>query len=1083
MRLSAPDDSAILSPHLPMIGYRLFRSLLLAYVLFALCACSPASTARRTLPQAVDGVLDLRGWDFAADGLVKLNGEWQFYWEELLSPADFDSADFEIAASPPIAGLIHVPGSWSGYSVAGQPVGSDGYATYRLTILLDPDAVTDRFLAVKTLPPIDTAHRLYANGQLVGSAGEVGTDASSTSPQLAPYVSFFPTSQQVELLLQVSNFDYYQGGVTQAITFGPDAQVNSFDQQESGRELFLAGAILLMGLYHLGLFFQRRREKSLLYFGLFCILITAAEIFLWQPPIFTQLISQRWGDLQRAILLLTWASIAVLLLFVHALFPQESSTRTVYRLIGLGFLLISPGLVAPVKIVSALMLPASACLILIAVYSIRFVWTAAAHKRGGARILLAGYIPLMITIGNDVLFYNTLIDTGRWAFIGLSIFIGMQAYLLSVRFSNAFTQTETLSDQLQRNNLSLQQTQSELRQSEEKYRTLFEESKDLIFITAADGTIQEINPICLPLFGYSREEALAMNALAFFAAPEDGQRFQQAIEEVGSVTEFEIEMRHRDGHLLPCTISATERQDEAGQVIGYQGVIHDMTTLQRAEAERRNALALQKDKEAAEAANQAKSTFLANMSHELRTPLNAIIGFGRLLTRSPNLSQNEQENVRVIANNGQHLLALINQVLDFSKIEAGRMSVQSGPFVLSELVNELVEMFRLQAQHKGLGLVIDIQPDLPQHLRTDILKLRQVLINLINNALKFTEKGGVCLQISSAEGNDSEAAICHLQFAVSDTGPGIALDEREKLFEAFAQTASGKYTGEGTGLGLPISRRLLELLGSHLEVESPLPASATFSASGGPGTCFYFSLALEIGGQDDAALTQMRKSTGLPTELRTLGLAPGQPRYRLLIVDDSADNRQLLVQLFAPLEVDLRQAENGEEALTTWESFQPHLIFMDMQMPGLDGYEATRRIRQAAGKGPPQPKIIALTASSFQQDRARILAAGCDDFLSKPFQEEDLFQLISLHLGAQFVQETPRAREIPDLSMDTLARLPAHLRARLTGAVQLADFQEMEASLAEIEQAQPQVAGALRPLINGFQYNKLLDLLRNEVDD
>ncbi len=1058
----------------------------------AITACGQIGVAGQP-PRAADGLLDLRQWDFEQDGTIRLNGTWTFFWEQLLSGDDFAGS-----ALPEPTGYVPVPGSWRGYEVNGQPLGGDGYATYHLTVLLNPASLPPDLLGLKMPVPLNTAHNLYVNGQLIGSAGQVGLSPKTMTPQYAPYVATFSAdSERLDILLQISNFYHYRGGIIEPILLGTHDQLHRLEQQELGRDLFLVGSIFIMGLYHLGLFSLRRKDRSPLYFGLFCLLVAATTLLFQQPPIFAYLVSSSWVLFIRVSLALAFVAIIPLILFTHALFPREASPPALRLLAGTALLFTGLMLLAPSQIVTALIPANSIYLIVATVYSLGVAVRASGHRRDGAIIFVLGYLPLLAAIINDTLFFNGWLQTGQFTSAGLFIFIFAQAYLLSVRFSRVFRQTETLSGELWRNNETLQQAQAELRRSEEKYRTIFEESKDLIFITAVDGRLAEVNPACQAMLGYTRTEALAMRLFDFFSQADDRQRFQAITEQRGEVTDFALQLRHKDGHTIDGRLTATLRRD-AGQRLGYQGIIHDMTAYRQAEAERERALTLQKDKEAADAANQAKSVFLANMSHELRTPLNAVIGFSRLLARSSSLNPTEQENVQVITRSGQHLLTLINQVLDLSKIESGYMTLNRSRLNLPELAAELEAMFRLQTAEKGLRLVVDCPSDVPRHINTDALKLRQVLINLLNNAVKFTRAGSVALKIrmkaegermntpSAGQSPHPSAFILHI--SVIDTGPGVSPTERDKLFEAFAQTSSARYVGEGTGLGLPISQKLIHLLGGSIRLESPLRQRSAYGPQGGAGTAFHVTLPVDADAAEPGLFAAANAQAAPPGAARVVRLAPGQPGYRLLIVDDNRDNRELLAQLFHPLGFELRQAENGQQALEIWQSFQPDLILMDMQMPVLNGYDATQRIRQrvkSQGDETPaakfkNPIIIALTASSFVQDKARILAAGCNDFLSKPFLEADLFGMISQHLGVEFIYPGSEVAAPAQPGTEAVAQLPPARRRQLAEAVRLADIQHIETIVAEIETDWPQAAQAIKPLLDDFRYDALLTLLATD---
>jgi two-component system sensor histidine kinase/response regulator len=486
-------------------------------------------------------------------------------------------------------------------------------------------------------------------------------------------------------------------------------------------------------------------------------------------------------------------------------------------------------------------------------------------------------------------------------------------------------------------------------------------------------------------------------------------------------------------------------------------------------------------KEAAEAANRAKSTFLANMSHELRTPLNAILGFAQLMERDTTLTSRHRDSLAIINRSGEHLLNLINDVLEMSKIEAGRLVLSPEPVNLHRLLQTLQEMFQVRTQAKRLSLRFELAPDLPQCVLTDEGKLRQVLINLLSNAVKFTETGGITLRARAEQGNPGKFPMPYtLFFEVEDTGKGIASEEMGNLFQPFVQTTSGIEAREGTGLGLTISRQFVRLMGGDIYLISTV----------GKGSTFRFDIQVTLAEAQAVAPTL--------THGRVLQLAPDQPTYRILVVDDRPEGRDLIAQLLGTVGFETRTATNGQEAVQQWQQWHPHLIWMDMRMPIMDGYEATRQIREqeARGRGnstqsvnPPlhQPTvIIALTASAFEEQRASILAAGCDDFVRKPFREQVIFEKMAEYLGVQYayeqktdsqgIQEQTSRGDGKNLTSDDLAVMPADWVTQLHQASLEVDADRILQLIEQIPATHLALAEGLTDLVRRFCFDEILEL-------
>lgn len=615
-----------------------------------------------------------------------------------------------------------------------------------------------------------------------------------------------------------------------------------------------------------------------------------------------------------------------------------------------------------------------------------------------------------------------------------------------------------------------------LQESEARFRIIADSSPiPLIIAQTQDGQILYANPQAADLLGYGAEQLIQLSTRQFYARPDERVMLLGQLAAEGQIRNYETQFVRQDGGLIWVSLvvtpivfqglnvlftavqDVTEQRVAAEALKAYSERLEDMV------AERTHALSesnaqLVQAKNTAEAASQAKTVFLANVSHELRTPLNAILGFTQLLQRSEDITPEDLDYLGIIYQSGRHLLNLINEVLEMSKIEAGQMVVSKNRFDLHQLLNSLYSMFIGRADDKGLYFQVVYEPRVPQFIVADERKLTQVLLNLLSNALKFTERGRVTLLASANP--DGEQHV-RLRFEVRDTGVGISSAEQALLFRPFTQTSSGQQAQEGTGLGLALSQQLVRLLGGEMQVESEL----------GRGSCFFFAIRV---GQTDAA-----DAAPVVTEKQVVRLAPHQPTYRILIVEDRAENRLLLGSLLGMVGFTVQMAPNGHAGILMAKAWQPHFVFMDIRMPIMDGYEATRRMKEEMAK---PPIVVALTAGAFDGEKAQALAAGCDDFVAKPFQEEELWQVLKTWLGVEFeYKDVPTAEEPPTAEATLTAALRQQLPPAwcdlLYQAAITADQQKMLHLIHQIQPQHPTTAELLTTFVRRFATRELLDWL------
>jgi PAS domain S-box-containing protein len=565
-------------------------------------------------------------------------------------------------------------------------------------------------------------------------------------------------------------------------------------------------------------------------------------------------------------------------------------------------------------------------------------------------------------------------------------------------------------------------TEDAIRESEQKYRMLTENMKDVVW--TADAETQKflyVSPSVEKLRGYTAAEVMAQPMYAALGQQHQGSAsslVRQSIADLraGKITpetylKDEFEQPCKDGSRIWTEIITHLWQNPRTGKIEMHGVTRDITERKKAERDLQvykdhleelvelRTTELSEARDQAQAANRAKSAFLANMSHELRTPLTAVIGFAQVMSHSPSTSAKERENLGIILRSGEHLLTLINDILDLSKIEAGRVELDQQDLDLGELLRDVTDMMRGRAEAKGLLLVVEQSPAFPRFANTDPGKIRQIIINLIGNAVKFTQAGQVTIRLDASRTSKGQL----LKLEVEDTGRGIAEEDLEAVFQPFVQIQSKSRTTEGTGLGLAITRQYVQMLGGTISVDSRF----------GKGSCFRLAIPVgEVTTEGAEALAGRLKAIGI--ESQTSGI-------RVLIVEDQMENRLLLRTFLGQFGFQVREVVNGEEAIATVQEWQPRLIFMDRRMPVLDGLVATRRIR--ALPGGQEPIIIAVSAHTFKEEQREMLEAGCNGFLCKPFAFSDLLDTLGEHLNLQLSYEEKPA-EIRMLNPDDLRPIP-----------------------------------------------------------
>ncbi|MBT4638841.1 MAG: PAS domain S-box protein [Deltaproteobacteria bacterium] len=729
-------------------------------------------------PVAEKGILDLSTWNFEEDGVVRLDGEWEFYWQKILHPQSFKD-DSPVQKT----GFMQLPDKWNGYKVNSVPLDGMGYATFRLVIA---NAGSTELYAVKILD-MGTAYRLWVNDRLTLSNGTIGKNQTETTPQYLPHTGIiYPHDNSLEIVLQVANFHHRKGGVWKSIEFGLEPQIKRKRENQLAFELFLAGSLLIIGLYHLGLYLIRSKDPSPLYFGIVCILTSLRAVLTGERFLIHCFPNLNWELFQKLEYLSFYLAVPFFMLFLETLFP-EVSKRIIRFSIWLALLFGIVAVLTPARIYSHSVLYFELFVVLLSVYALITTLRAARNRREGAIWILVGSGFLFGTVFHDILAVNELVYPIYLSGFGLFVFIFAQSFMLSLRFSNAFTAVETMSE--------------ELALAEERYRSVFENAVEGIFIFSPQGRLISANPSCLNIFGYESLETLEqivtdVNKQLFADLSQRAEALKQ-LEERDFIKDFEFVCFRKDGTVIDISASVHAVRSEGQEILYLEGIIDDVT-------QKKSMARLKAEKESAETANQFKSEFLANMSHELRTPLHGILGYSSIGVDKAEIADRDKLRLYFdqISESGTNLLLLLDDLLDLSKLESGTLEYQLINWKMTDAVLAVVNEFSALTEKKEIAVNI-VPTDFDDIAMIDKDKIMQVIRNLISNAVKFTEpKGRIDIGLEN-EGRN-------IGLFVRDTGLGIPEDELKSVFDKFVQSSKTKASDGGTGLGLAICKQIIE---------------------------------------------------------------------------------------------------------------------------------------------------------------------------------------------------------------------------------------------------------------------------------
>ena len=622
---------------------------------------------------------------------------------------------------------------------------------------------------------------------------------------------------------------------------------------------------------------------------------------------------------------------------------------------------------------------------------------------------------------------------------------------------------------------NLRENEYKLKESAGKIRAIFDLSLEFIGLLTPEGITVEVNESTLKFAGATKSQVIGKPFWEnhwWTHSNQIQQELKTAIKKAaaGNIVQFETTNRDSNGKIHPIDFSLSPIKDDNGIVFFLITEGRDITDRKLVETElqmhrdkleemvmeRTNELAAAK--EAADMANKSKSLFLANMSHELRTPMNVILGFANIVAQDANITANQKENLKMILKSGEHLLAIINNILDITKIESGKLEAETFDFDLEELIGDLISMLRIRAAAKNLTLTLDKISSFPKFINTDPAKLRQIIINLVGNAIKFTDKGEIIIK-SNVVPLKQNSNKHMLNFEIIDTGIGIALQDLDKIFQPFVQLG----TREGTGLGLTITQKYIKLLGGEISAKSEK----------GRGSSFEFSITYKPVHYGIIP----KSSAGKKGRITSFENAD---KYKILIVEDHRESRQLLRNVIAPFGFQIFEVENGLQSVEFFKNNRPHLIFMDRRMPVLDGLSATAEIRKIEGSV--ETVIIAVTAHAFAEERREMLEAGCNDFIAKPFSAERIFTAIEKNLKIRAIRveeyESGEATPLPIDAAD-IAKIPPSLRTRLENAIIKLDIGLIKNIINDISEQNNTLADILTIYADNLNFNPILNALQS----
>jgi two-component system, cell cycle sensor histidine kinase and response regulator CckA len=923
-------------------------------------------------PKAVNGVLDLRSWHFGEKGPVPLNGEWIFEWQNLATPGigqkiEQGSKQF----------FIKVPSSWNGHNSGGQKISGNGYATYRLKILLGASAEP---LGFKFLD-VSSAAVFYVNGKIIMTSGVVGKTALKTTPKYTPQVVYYmPNSKVLEVVAVVSNFNHRLGGIWESVSFGRYKDLSRIRQLNLYLSFFLLGSIIVMAFYHLGFYVLRTRSIITLYFSLFCFFIALRGMTTGERGLLYLFPDINWDLLQRLIYLSFYLAAPAFAMYVRSLFPAEISRRLTRMFGAISVIFSGSVLILSPRLFSYTIPFYQVFTLSLFIYGLYGVIQAVRKKRQSATIFLVGFLIVFAATVNDILYSRHIISSKYLVPFGLFIFIFFQSFLLLMRFSKAFSTVEVQGDRLKEANESYaveinnrMKVEHELRESKAKYEQLLQSVPAGIYEFDLNRLrFTNVNNVMCDTTGYSVEEFLALDPTKLLEDEGRRQMARLGVEvRAGSENPAPVELKiiTKSGKTFWAQIH-TRNYFENGVPVKARSVAYDMTTLKRAEEEKKEL-----EKKLVQAQKmESIGTLAGGIAHDFNNLLMGIQGNASLLLYDAGMGVDQREQLKAIENYSQRGVDLTAQLLGLAR--GGKYDAK--PTAPNTLIENCAKLFARTRKEVALGFRLAKNIKM---ISVDRGQIEQVLLNLLINAWQAMENGGDIIvateNVDLDEGFVKSFEICAGSFvmiSVSDTGIGMDVETQQRVFDPFFTT---KEIGRGTGLGLASAYGIIKNHGGIITLNST------------PGRGSQFDIYLPASG-----------STVVDEEAPSDRLVMGN--QQILLIDDEKMILDVGTKMLTRLGYGVLSAGSGKEALEIYQK-QPDdidMVILDMIMPGQSGGEVFDELKALKS----DIKVLLASGYSLDGNAQEIMARGCSGFIQKPFKLAPLSQKIN-----QILAKTPQS--------------------------------------------------------------------------